>query len=60
MVVELSLRRPAHGTVNDATDKVSAQPAASGKCSHHHSSACWIMRLSANSRHSISCGTSQT
>src|SRR5262249_14984095 len=31
MVVELSLRRPAHGTVNAAADNVSAQPAASGK-----------------------------
>ena len=29
MVVELSLRRPAHGTVSDAADNVSAQPAAS-------------------------------
>src|SRR5215472_742652 len=31
MVEELSLRRPAHGTVNAAADNVSAQPAASGK-----------------------------
>ena len=29
MVVELSLRRPAHGTVSDAADNMSAQPAAS-------------------------------